>query len=119
MGGLDTTINLGHILQLFAIIGGGVWFLWEMRAKLALLAVKQQDLLVKVDKIDSDVDKLSQVTIQIARQDERINAFERRIEDINTAMATRISEMAEAMQLVSSLSRGVAKLTDRTKRRIK
>jgi hypothetical protein len=84
----DLTINLGMILQTLAIVAGGIFFLWEMKLQLNLLKQNQNQIDIKLEAISLKVNELGQAAIQIARQDERLNAQDLRIQELSNRVAT-------------------------------
>lgn len=80
---IDWHIDLGIILEILSILGGGFAFLITVRSDLK--AVKQT-LVQHSDKID----KLADMRDFVARQDERSLAHSKRMDD----MARRVEDLA-------------------------
>lgn len=71
----DPTINYGHILTAVSFIAAGAGAYYGM--KIELHHVDQ-----RVEKIESTLAQLTNVVVLTARQDERLNAIERRVDRI-------------------------------------
>lgn len=69
----DPTINYGHILTAVSFVVAGTAAFLGMRVEL-------QNLDQRVAKIESTLQQLANVVVQSARQDERLNAMERRVD---------------------------------------
>ena len=74
----DPTINYGHILTAVSFIFAGAGAYYGMRTE--ILNVDQ-----RVAKIESTLQQLANVVVLTARQDEKLNAFERRVDRIERA----------------------------------
>jgi hypothetical protein len=74
----DPTINYGHILTALSFIIAGVGAYYGLRAELG--NVDQ-----RVAKIESTLQQLANVVVLTARQDEKLNAIERRVDRIEQA----------------------------------
>lgn len=70
---LDRTINYGHILTAISFISAGTAAFFGMKAEL-------QSVDQRVAKIEATLQQLANVVVQTARQDERLNAIERRVD---------------------------------------
>lgn len=95
---IDTTINMGHIIQFFVMVCGGAWFLWELRTRLALLDSNVTLSHRRLDKIDMDIEGLSKIAVQIALQEARMNVQDQRLNEISTRVHEQISKFADAVQ---------------------
>lgn len=79
---LDPTINYGHLLTVVSFIFAGAGAYYGMRAE--LLNVDQ-----RVARIESTLQQLANVVVLTARQDEKLNALERRVDRLDQAAAAR------------------------------
>jgi hypothetical protein len=69
----DRTINYGHILTAISFVAAGTAAFFGMKAEL-------QNVDQRVAKIEATLQQLANVVVQTARQDERLNAIERRVD---------------------------------------
>lgn len=87
---LDATVSLGNLLQIIAMLGGGLYFLYSMKGELAVINNVQQNFKDQLNVMNEELKVLSKITIEIARQDERMNAQDIRL----TTLSVRIDEVA-------------------------
>jgi L-lysine 2,3-aminomutase len=82
----DFTINIGTLMELATIIVGGFWFMVTMNTKLSILIVERKSEhaanITKFDDIEKQLEKLVDVTIRLATQEERINAINNKLETL-------------------------------------
>ena len=69
----DPTINYGHVLTAVSFILAGIGAYYGIRAEL-------QNVDYRVAKIETTLQQLANVMVLTARQDERLNAIERRVD---------------------------------------
>jgi hypothetical protein len=74
----DPTINYGHILTAVSFIIAGAGAYYGMRAEL-------QSVDQRVAKIEVTLQQLANVVVLTARQDEKLNGIERRVDRIEQA----------------------------------
>ena len=86
MFSFDSSISVGTLIQVAVLIGGGLWFVWEMRTRMALLGNAQHKFIERPTRIDDQLENLAKVTIEIARQDERMNAQDARIQELSNRL---------------------------------
>lgn len=79
---LDRTITYGHILTATSFVVAGTAAFFGMKAEL-------QNVDQRVAKIEATLQQLANVVVQTARQDERLNAMERRVDRLEQPPATR------------------------------
>jgi cupin superfamily acireductone dioxygenase involved in methionine salvage len=72
---IDPSVRIGDLITLVVISVGGLGFLWSLRGDLKMLArdVKMQG--VKIEKLEA-------IIVKQAAQDERLNALDRRIDEL-------------------------------------
>lgn len=71
----DPTINYGHLLTAASVIIAGASAYFGMRAELVYVDHR-------VAKIENTLHQLASVVVLTARQDEKLNAIERRVDRI-------------------------------------
>jgi len=69
----DMTISLGAVLQTVAMLGGIAIFIWRLQIRLEIVDTKQAVAIEKISKIELELDKLTAVTIEQAKQNTRID----------------------------------------------
>lgn len=65
-------LNLGHVLTIAAMLGGGLSAYYGMKADL-------QSVDLRVSRMETALSQLTQITITTARQDEKLSAMEQRL----------------------------------------
>jgi hypothetical protein len=78
----DPTINYGHILTAVSFIIAGAGAFYGMKAE--LINVDQ-----RVARIESTLQQLANVVVLTERQDEKLNAIERRVDRLEQATHSR------------------------------
>jgi hypothetical protein len=78
----DPTINYGHILTAVSFIIAGTAAFFGMKAEL-------HNVDQRVAKIEATLQQLANVVVLTARQDERLNAIERRVDRLEQASTAR------------------------------
>ena len=78
----DPTINYGHILTALSFIVAGAGAYYGMRAEL-------HNIDQRVVKIEATLQQLANVVVLTARQDERLNSIERRVDRIEQSLSSR------------------------------
>jgi len=68
----DTSVNLGHLIQVGVIAVGGLGVIWAMRGDLKALGGRMTD-------VEASLLKVEQILITTARQDEKIIQQDKRI----------------------------------------
>ncbi|MDI3469854.1 MAG: hypothetical protein OJF62_001917 [Pseudolabrys sp.] len=79
---LDRTITYGHILTAISFVIAGTAAFFGMKAEL-------QNVDQRVAKIEATLQQLANVVVQTARQDERLNAIERRVDRLEQSSTHR------------------------------
>lgn len=78
----DPTINYGHILTAVSFIIAGTAAFFGMKAEL-------HNVDQRVAKIEATLQQLASVVVLTARQDEKLNAIERRVDRIEQAWSVK------------------------------
>lgn len=76
----DATINLGHILTFVGMVGGGF-------AAAIVLRGQVTEIIHRVSLIERELEKMTEVLVAIGRQDEKVAALDRRIDEIQRRCA--------------------------------
>lgn len=78
----DTTITIGNLLEIVAIIGGGFLVVVRMGGDIRVMKVDMGHLKTTVNALTAAFDRLGTILTQVAVQDVRIVAIERRIDEL-------------------------------------
>lgn len=68
---VDYTVNIGNILTMLSILGGGAMFIGATSKRL--------------ESVESELSKMTAAMVELARQDERMKYMERRLQMIEDA----------------------------------
>ena len=90
----DATFNWGTILTILFSATGVMGFLWSIRTDLSVLVERMKHfddsvsaLASRVGQFEAQLSKISETLVAVARQDERLNALESRVNELVTARA--------------------------------
>lgn len=93
----NTLNNILNILQICVIVGGGFYFLWQVKAELQVLSNSHKTFAERLDKVDVKLEGLIDTTIKIARQEERLDNQDKRIQELSDRIERdRISDKIES-----------------------
>lgn len=87
--------NILTIMQIIAILGGGMFFLYRMEGKIQLISATQSGFVTRLDKVDIKLDTLTDVVVQLAKQEQRLDSTDSRVQEL----ATRIDGMTHIYEL--------------------
>lgn len=79
---LNYAVDIGDILKVLVYLGAGLWFISRMQGRVDMLAKEIKSLQEVVQQQSDQMAKFAQVLIDLARQEERLNAIDRRVEDL-------------------------------------
>ena len=79
----DLTINLGIILQTFILMSTISYFIWRIHTRAEILETRLNQFDKTINKIDLELEKLITVTVELAKQDQRIANLELRIQAVS------------------------------------
>lgn len=89
----DATINLGTLIQTFAFVTGGLYFIWSLKTKLEVMDAKQVTVVEKMDKLEIEISKLTEVTIEQAKQTARIDNVEHRLQELSDRIFNHVNNV--------------------------
>ena len=69
----DATVNLGQIMTLFSMLGGGMAVILTLRSDMKALGKR-------VESIEHAVERQTEILVQINRQEVRLDSQEKRLE---------------------------------------
>lgn len=72
---VEMTISIGNLLTILAFLVGGIGFVYTIRSDVGAQGQR-------LDAVESELRKLGEILIALGRQDERLTAMDRRIEDL-------------------------------------
>lgn len=78
---VDWTINVSNLIAMLIVIGGAIKFFYHMRGDIRFLFDKLADVEKDLSKIESALEQIVKVFIELARQEERMSSMDRRQND--------------------------------------
>ena len=72
---VEMTISVGNLLTILAFLVGGIGFVYTIRSDVGAQGRR-------LGAVESELRKLSEILVALGRQDERLNAIDRRIDDL-------------------------------------
>lgn len=93
MGELSNII--GTAIQTIAILGTVGGFIFRLHLDLKLLIQQQTQSVQRISKIETRMEQLSQVVVEIARQDARLNNLEARIQELSNRLFVLLDRSTE------------------------
>jgi len=75
---VDWTIHFGDVLALFGIIGAVLFFAYRAGGLSTSIEMMQEN----VSRLEKAIDTIAALLTKVAVQDERIDALDRRLEDV-------------------------------------
>lgn len=91
----DLTISLGTVLQTITIVGSAAYFIWSIKTRLEVMDTKQVTMVEKISKIEIELDRLTDVVIVQAKQDQRINNLEERLQELSNRIFSHVENVLE------------------------
>ena len=79
---LDWTVNVGHVLTFMGFIGMIFGFVYALRFEVRGLRGAVGTIQDDVRAVETEIKKISEVMVTLARQEERLTAMDRRLEDL-------------------------------------
>lgn len=79
---LTPTLDIGDLIKFVCFLLSGLFFIWRMSGRLDLLAGEIKALQDVARMQTQQIGEFSKALIDLARQDERIAAVDRRVEDL-------------------------------------
>jgi hypothetical protein len=78
----NSTIDIADLLKFASALAGALWFIYKLSGRLDLVTGEIKALKDIVEGQNSQLAAFAKALIDLARQEERINAIDRRVEDL-------------------------------------
>jgi len=82
MWNFDPTITIGNIVEISTLIGGGLLIVFRMGGDIRVMKADMANLKATVNALTSAFDKLGTILTQVAVQDARLMAMEKRVDEL-------------------------------------
>jgi hypothetical protein len=79
----NPTIDIGDVVKFVSLLLGAFWFVSKMSGRLDMVTAEIKALENIVKGQTTELAEFSKALLQLARQDERLNAMDRRLEDLS------------------------------------
>jgi hypothetical protein len=83
---IDATVSIGNLLQILAMLGGGFWFLYSVKGEMSGLTIIQKQFADRLEKIDKQLEILAKTTIELAKQEVRMNNIDARQQEFSNRL---------------------------------
>lgn len=94
----DWTVSIGHILTFLGFIFGGFGFVYAMRYEVRRVADGVEAMKGRMQSVENELKKMSDVLVELGRQDERLNAMDRRLDDLQHGRGFVLDGMPRALK---------------------
>lgn len=95
----DGSINVGQIINTIVLLSGCFYFVWSIKGKLDLLiqetTLRHESNLEKFDHIDKKLNELVNITVELAKQELRMNHTDERIQELSNRLSSFIRGRAK------------------------
>ena len=79
---IDWTINVGNLITIFTIVGGGIFALSNMQSSIISLREDVLHIEKRQDSLNEAFNQLGKILTQVAVQDSRLNMVEKNIDEL-------------------------------------
>ena len=94
----DPSINVGSLVTLIGFLIGGISIAIRIRDDVHSMAARENRNGERLDSLEREMRALADATLAIARQDERMNAYEHRLSALeHDARVARLSLTSQAL----------------------
>lgn len=102
---IDGSINIGNLLQIIIMLGGGIYFLYSIKTEMAVMGNIQKNFSDKLTRVDLQLEELARVIIEMAKQGERMLAQDVRMQELSNRLDFYIKSSQSSQSSQSSSSR--------------
>ena len=92
---VDWTINIGNILTAVGFLVGGLFFVFTIRSDVNSIKSDEAAAARRLESVEGELSKMTQVMLDIARQDERMKSFEWRLAMVESNLTRRGAPFSE------------------------
>ena len=79
----DPTVNIGQLVTLGSLVIGSIVFIWIMKGDIRVLVQRWKLLDDRMERLESEIRKLSDILIALARQEERVTNLSQRMNHLD------------------------------------
>lgn len=78
----DWTINISHLVSFFGFVIGGLIVVFALRLEIRIMGLRLTAMEETVKAVQIGQERLVSVMVDLAKQETRMDGFERRIDDL-------------------------------------
>ena len=79
---IDWTVNVGNLLQIAVVVGGGMWVFQSLRADVRIVKTEIDNLTKRQDQLGEAFKQLGDILRQVAVQDQRIVQLDKIVDEL-------------------------------------
>jgi prefoldin subunit 5 len=79
---IDWTVNVGNLLQIAVVVGGGMWVFQSLRADVRIVKSEIDNLTKRQDQLGEAFKQLGDILRQVAVQDQRIGQLDKIVDEL-------------------------------------
>jgi prefoldin subunit 5 len=79
---IDWTVNVGNLLQIAVVVGGGMWVFQSLRADVRIVKTEIDNLTKRQDQLGEAFKQLGDILRQVAVQDQRIAQLDKVVDEL-------------------------------------
>ena len=84
------SISAGNIIDVLIFLGSCATVIFRIEGKLGIVTATQTSFMSRLDRVDEELRELAKVTIEMARQTERLNSYDARITTLESSQIKAI-----------------------------
>lgn len=107
----DPSVNLGNLITIVSVAVGGIWFLSNFRTDISVIVqrltqfdIEMKNLDQRLAKLGDSMDKLGDILVKIARQEERLDGMDQRMNDAAARNAGLLLGLDERLRSVEKVA---------------
>ena len=86
---------IGIAINALSMLGGGLYALSRLDSRLQLLGSAHENFVERLNKVDVRLEALNSTIVQIAKQEERMNSQDKRLQELSDRLDDFTSAMAK------------------------
>lgn len=78
----DWTINVSHVISFAGFVIGGLAVVFSLRTEIRIMVMRLDQMSASILTLQESMKKLVEVMVTVAKQESRMDAFDRRVDDL-------------------------------------
>jgi hypothetical protein len=88
----DFQVTLGNVLQILSIVGGWIWIVSNLKSEIKILVNSLIGIKERLTAVEISVTALNKATVELARQEVRLDSHAERLVDLEHRLSELISK---------------------------